>query len=47
MRKVKTLHFYTVKKYKCKGITEAITKNFSLGFKHITVNVQNLISVFH
>ena len=30
-------------KYQCKGIKVAITKSFGLCFKHIKVNVQNLI----
>jgi hypothetical protein len=46
-RKVQPLHYPTVKKDHCRGITVAVTKTFSLGFKHIKANVQNSIFLFH
>ena len=43
IRKVKSLHYATIKKYQSSGITVGITKNFGLVFKHIKVNAQILL----
>jgi len=32
---VKSLHYTTVEKDQCRGITEALTDTFGLGFEHI------------
>jgi len=42
IRKIKNMHYHTVKKYQCKGITVAITKMLGLGFKHTKGNAKNL-----
>jgi hypothetical protein len=46
IRKVQPLHYPKVKKDQCRGITVAVTKVFGVGFKHIKVNVQNLIFLY-
>jgi hypothetical protein len=46
IRKVQPLHYPKVKKDQCRGITVALIQIFGVGFKHIKVNVQNLIFLF-
>jgi hypothetical protein len=40
VRKIKCLHYSTVKKSQCGDITVALTKALGLGFEHIIVNAQ-------
>jgi hypothetical protein len=44
IREVKSLHYATVKNDHSRDLTVSLTRTFGLGFEHIKVNAQNLIS---
>jgi len=47
IRKVQPLYYPTVKKFNAEALLLHLTNIFNLGFKHIEVNVQNLIFLFY
>ena len=40
IRQVKSLHYVTVKKSQCRGLTVVLTKTSGLRFEHLKVNAQ-------
>jgi hypothetical protein len=46
IRRLKALHYATVKKDKCRGLTAVLTETFFMGFENIKVNTQNVVFCF-